>query len=231
MRALTKAFSLLELLITMAVISIIMAASAPGVDRWISRYRTRTFFSQLVSDMSEARLMAYSSGKRITGSLTISTTQYNRSAIQFTSTGYIIIMRTNPVIGGNWNPDNTYNRVVKTVNYPKEISFNRIYLDAARWGGNQHFEYAASVKPVIYFTPTGTMGNGLSNDLLSSTGSQCGDGVPTHPAAFTARFTASPSFTAPMYYEIHIDTEGNYLLCYSEENGNFGSGAIVVHSI
>ena len=232
-----KAFSLLELMIVMAVISILMAAAAPGVDRWVSRYRAHNFFAQLISDMASTRLLAYSS--RITQTTTSdadSTTQYSQSAIRFTNTNYVIMQRSTPQSGSTWNPAENYNRVIKTVNYPQNITLTQVKLQL--FDATAANIYTDSGTPTIFFTPTGAMGDGMStaaSNMVKSTGEICGDvdgaPAPTHPASFHAQFTVVPKLGIPIYYEIHIDQEGTYALCYAPQAGDFEKNGILIPNI
>jgi type IV fimbrial biogenesis protein FimT len=52
------AFTLIELLIAMAIIGILGAAAAPGVSRWIEVYRVKAASRQLMSDLQFARMKA-----------------------------------------------------------------------------------------------------------------------------------------------------------------------------
>ncbi len=53
-----RAFTLLELLITLTIIGILGAAAAPGVSRWIEEYRMKAASRQLMSDLQFARMKA-----------------------------------------------------------------------------------------------------------------------------------------------------------------------------
>lgn len=53
-----NAFTLVELLVVLAVVAIISAVAAPSVSQWITNYRTKTVARQLMTDLQFARMTA-----------------------------------------------------------------------------------------------------------------------------------------------------------------------------
>lgn len=60
-----KGFTLIEIIITLAVISILVGISAPSYNHWISGYRLKAAIRNLRSNMQKARVMAISENKTI----------------------------------------------------------------------------------------------------------------------------------------------------------------------
>ena len=226
----TKAFSLLELLIVMAVISIIMSAAAPGVDRWIARYRAQAFISTLVSDFAEAKILATTGGAHRSSTSATSTDPFN-TAIRFTPTEYQVLTRSYaPVSNTSWSPAEAHNTLIKTVIYPRGVSILKLYSSYSTGTGSAILSYTPDSNPTYVFLSTGVAKDGASgNMLISSTTETCG-GVTLPPMTLRVNITVDQQFSPDLdYYRIMLDSNGDYGVCYAT-NTNFPSQGHLMNS-
>jgi prepilin-type N-terminal cleavage/methylation domain-containing protein len=71
-----KGFSLVELVVVLAVIGITSAIAAPSVTAWIQNYRAKTAARQLMTDLQFARMTAVSQKVDCTVTISTVTNQY-----------------------------------------------------------------------------------------------------------------------------------------------------------
>ncbi|MCK5807711.1 prepilin-type N-terminal cleavage/methylation domain-containing protein [bacterium] len=218
-----KAFSLLELLITMSIISILMAAAAPGVDAWVSRYQTRTFISRMVSDFSEAKILATTAGSHRGGGTATNTDPFS-SAIRFTSTEYQLITRSfAPVSNTSWDPALANNTLIKSVPYPRGVVVASVRSSFNNGAGVTTVSDNASVNPTFVFLSTGFMQNKVSGRRLVINAPQfCGPGRTLPPATLSVNVTADQKLSsAQAFYRVNINPNGDYGVCYAPTSTGF----------
>lgn len=219
----TKAFSLLELIIVMAVISIIMGAAAPGVDKWVARYRAQAFISTLVSDFAEAKILATAGGSHRNSTSATSSDPFN-TAIRFTPTEYQIITRSFAPVGNiSWDPALANNALVKRVPYPRGVVVNDIRSTFNSGTAPITTSDSVEVKPAYIFLSTGIMQNGVSKKTLTAKSADfCGSGRTLPPATMSVNVIANQDLSETQaFYRVNLNPDGTYGVCYTPDGSSF----------
>ncbi len=102
-----KGFTLVELLVVVAIIGITSAVAAPGVAAWIENYRAKTMARQLMTDLQYARMGAITQGS---ATVTINAAA-NSYTIQVNGATVGIPRQLNPqtiTVGANNEPNPYY---------------------------------------------------------------------------------------------------------------------------
>jgi prepilin-type N-terminal cleavage/methylation domain-containing protein len=104
-------FTLVELMVTLAVVGILAAVAAPDVSQWIQNYRARTAARQLMSDLQSARIKAVSERVQFRVSVDAGNNQYQvqkgndpEATTSWTNVGNARVMTDGVVISANSAP-------------------------------------------------------------------------------------------------------------------------------
>lgn len=203
-----KAFTLIELLITVCVIGVISSLSVPKIQEWVSKYQAKKAVSSIIADFSKAKSLSssYLSSTATTGS------NINQAAMYFTSGGYRILTRSANNIS-NWSLGN--DTTVKTVTMPNKVTIETV--NGAALG---------SGSAVIAFTSAGKAKNN-DNTLIPTQSTSCyatGSDAAMYSviAAVVVKVAVSDSTTT--YYQVSISNFGEYRVCSTNTSAtSFGT--------
>jgi prepilin-type N-terminal cleavage/methylation domain-containing protein len=199
-----KGFTLIELMVVLAIIVIIATASVPQIQVWIARNRGNQAVSQLISDISKA--------KSISGYTVNDTKDYigqrPETAIMLRKTRYSIIQRTN-MNAASWSDVAAAdNSILKTVSLPM-----RVHLDFV----NSEPTSDSSSSPTVVLTSSGRFKNGTSNTLFSNIGGtiSCNgvDSPLNGKRAFIGVLRSMIDASSGIWYLIEMDETGDYAVC------------------
>lgn len=216
-------FTLLELLITMAVISIIAVFSVPRVDRWLKRIKIKDVSSTLALDFARARSLAKTvKTENDEGAFNPFTTLVQRpsqAALSFREDGYSIILRRNSNAVGGWDfENNDYDTEVKRAEFPYDVEMISVETSQG--------ETAAGDNPLVSFFPSGKMMNN-ANTRLSTLTSNCGGTADSNVLAAIEMQTESFDGNR-FYYLVNIRQNGTSTICGSL-TGDFSSDGKVLY--
>jgi len=210
-----KAFTLIELMVVMAIIVIIATASVPQIQLWIARNNGVSAVSTIVSEFSKARSIAgYSVKQRATGI----TGLRSQTALYFNNTAVAILQRDTMTVG-SWN----INESIRTVSLPNNVSI--LYIN-----GNSLTSPYTTI-----FSSTGRLkksdgslvpfGAGLGNLVCGATSSPLNGRI-----MFSSVLLSSVGAQGGIWYRVEIDETGNYAVCsvakttladFNEENAGY----------
>ncbi|HQM85225.1 MAG TPA: prepilin-type N-terminal cleavage/methylation domain-containing protein [bacterium] len=199
-----KAFTLIELMVVLAIIVIIATASVPQVQVWIARNRGNQAVSQIISDFSKA--------KSIAGYVINDTGDYigqrPQTAIMFKKTRYLILQKT--AMSGSWNEST--DTVLKRVVLPMKVMLDYV--------NNGSTSDTLASTPTLVFTSSGRIKNSATNLVISSlTGlggaMSCADvSSPINgKRVFFAILRSMINDNDGIYYRIEIAESGEYVVC------------------
>lgn len=212
-----KAFSLIELMVVLAVITIIATASVPQVQIWTARNRGVQAVSQIISDFSKARSIAgytvvsdlgkieYESGEDANIGVRLQT------AIMYRESNYSILQRSSMITSG-WS--DVAGDVLKKTILPRDVVIKNVNKFTT---SDDH-----SFTPVITITSNGKIRNKDYELILGSPGEECaGVQSPINNKVLVVVLTSTVrgSTTNNIWYRIEIDQTGEYFVCTA-----FGSG-------
>lgn len=220
-----KAFTMIELMVTLMVIAIAARLSMPKVEEWIARQQAKQFASQLIADFSKARILAGNTYIPDNDSLHLvqvgTGTISNQSALYFEikngKSAYWILSR-NSTATGAWTPAN--DPTVRKMELPGRIAITRL----------NGMTFAEGSTGAVAFTSSGRAKTN-SNTLVTLSAVSCG-GV-FSPTASTLRvdFKANVNSTTDIFYSVSVNNFGEYQVCMSVGNENFASNGLEVKSI
>lgn len=225
-------FTLIELMVVLAIIMILATASVPQIQLWTARNRGATAVSQIISDFSKAKsIAAYSVGTLDTTGATGFYTggKYTRvrpeTAIMFRTSSYSILQRTNTAIAWQDTPP------LKRTALPLRVSV--VSINA----GPTNDSSGASATLIL--TSTGRVKK-IDNSLVqlgASMGAmKCGDvdSPLNNRRVFGAIMKSDIDVdgTKALWYQVEIDTAGEIFVCVEPSSSgqpNFqGAGANVL---
>ena len=195
-----KGFSLIELMVVLAIITIIATASVPQIQLWVARNRGNQVVSQLISDFSRAKAIA---GYTVNDAETYIGVR-PQTAIMFRKTNYSILQKN--AVSGSWS-DISDTRVKRVV-LPRNVDLV--------WVNNGPTNDGTDSETLV-FTPSGKLKNSSDNTILTGEGDEmkCGD--------VTSPLTASRVFRGivrsmikddnGVWYRIEFDMNGQYFVC------------------
>jgi prepilin-type N-terminal cleavage/methylation domain-containing protein len=205
-----KAFTLIELMVVLAIIVIIATASVPQVQVWIARNRGNQAVSQIISDFSKAKsIAAYTVNDSIVSidGNTVAMGVRPETAIVFRNTFYTILQKAD--LSAAW--DESANDLVKRVQLPLNVHLEDV-------NGGVASDTLASTSKVV-FTSTGRVKNGSTNLIVSDLGythSCKGAGSPINGRmVFTATLKSVIDPPNALWYQIDIAESGEYAVCVS----------------
>ncbi len=205
-----KGFTLIELMVVLAIIVIIATASVPKIQVWIARNRGNQAVSQLISDISKA--------KSISGYTVNDTKDYigqrPETAIMLRKTRYSIIQRTN-MNAGAWEDVHVPAAgkfILKTVSLPM-----RVHLDFV----NSEPTSDSSSSPTIVLTSSGRFKSGADNTLFSNIGGTISCNGVNSPLngkrVFIGVLRSTIDEDDEIWYLIEMDQTGEYAVCSTTE--------------
>lgn len=205
-----KGFTLIELMVVLAIIVIIATASVPSIQVWTARNRGTAAVSMIISDFSKAKAMAEYS---MTVNRDVRDTSFNpegdfirqklTTAIMFRKTSYSIIQQSGNTAWHEVGP-------LKLSKLPKNVSIEAVNTGATTDNpGGSH---------TVIFSSTGRLkksdgslvpfGAGLANLSCGSVQSPL-NGTRILIAYMKSQIDADSS----LWYQIEIDTEGEIFIC------------------
>ncbi len=200
-------FTILELMVVLALIGLVSYLSIPRVEEWIARQQARQFISQFISDFSKAVSISRVN-QNVTGEFSIGAV-ITRAAIYVNFNNprrYYLLTRVDagsmPV---NWSP--TTDHVLKEVNLSGRLQIYDVNL-------------VNSGTAVLQFTPSGQVRNVVGTPITpfqENCGSQASNKL--YHAQVVLR--ADLYFSQPLFYRIEVNTLGEYRVCMSLGNNTF----------
>lgn len=212
-----KGFTLLELMVVLAIIVIIATASVPQIQVWIARNRGNQAVAQLISDISKA--------KSISGYTVNDNRDYigqrPETAIMIRKTGYSIIQRTDMNAGAWTDVPGAANTILKKVSLPLRVRLHYV-------NNEETIDSAGMYSPTIVLTSSGRFKNGSDNTLVVD---GIGGGVMCNGVAsplngkrvFIAILQSIIDDSGGIWYLIEMDQAGEYAVC-STTDVESGSG-------
>ncbi|HOW50446.1 MAG TPA: prepilin-type N-terminal cleavage/methylation domain-containing protein [bacterium] len=216
-----RAFTIVELMVVIALISVTAVLSMPRVNEWIARQQAKRVISQLITDYSKAVALSSKSTMHTStgGSYT------NRAAIYFQNAdgkhAYSILLRNN---GSNasWSMNDP---VVKFVRLPGRVSFTNI----------NETSFGSTAATAISFTSTGIALDN-ANTMLNlksfyDVPSNCGGQTSNKKYSARIDLRADISDSKALFYRVEINQFGEYRICASFGDANFASNGLEVRGI
>ncbi len=202
-----RGFTIIELMVVLALIGLVSYLSIPRVEEWIARQQARQFISQFISDFSKAVSISRVN-QNVTGEFSIGAV-ITRAAIYVNFNDprrYAVLTRTeagsSPV---NWSP--ATDNVLKEVILPGRLQIYDV-------------NHVNSGTAVLQFTPSGQVRNVVGNPIApfqENCGSQASNKL--YHAQVVLR--ANLYFSQPLFYRIEVNTLGEYRVCMSLGNNTF----------
>lgn len=202
-----RGFTIIELMVVLALIGLVSYLSIPRVEEWIARQQARQFISQFISDFSKAVTISRIN-QNVGGTMT-SGSAITRAAIYVNFNNprrYYVLTRTQqgdtPV---NWNPAN--DNVLKEVNLSGRLQIYDV-------------NHVNSGTAVLQFTPSGQVRNVVGNPIAPSQ-ENCGTQSSNKLYHAQVVLRADLYFSQPLFYRIEVNTLGEYRVCMSLGNNTF----------
>ncbi len=209
-----RGFTIIELMVVLALIGLVCYLSMPRVEEWIVRQQARQFIAQFISDFSKA--VSLSRWQQNLDGNTAGGSAITRAAffVDFSNPRrYYLLTRTSATAEhSSWSP--TTDGIFKQVDLPSRLQiydFNNINQGTV----------------VLQFTPAGGAYNGYGT-FSSPVAQQCGTGSQsTIPAPLHAMVVlrADLYFSQPIFYQIVLNTAGQYGVCLSVGNNTFNESS------
>ena len=204
-----KGFTLIELMVVLAIIVIIATASVPQVQLWIARNRGLTAVTMIISDFSKAKAMAeYSVKISESDRLNLKNGDFQRSksftAMVFKASSYSIVQQPDDIGWESVTP-------LKTSKFPINVSV--AFVNGAVATDNPGPSLAT-----VVFSSTGRLKN--TSGGLVPFGADMGNlpcGSVQSPLdgsrIFYAKLKSQINSSNALWYRIEIDTEGESFVC------------------
>lgn len=197
----SNAFTLIELMVTLAVIAIIATLSMPKVEEWVARQQARLFISQLIADYSKARTLAGS--YFIHDASTGSGARTNQAALYFQNangtSSYSLLTRNNGSTAG-WPADSI---LVRKTSLPSRLSLKVVHASAM----------SENSTAVIALTSAGIALDGNGKALSGSWMVPCGGKNSNKRYSTQIEFRAAVHSTNYLYYRVELNPIGEYRVC------------------
>lgn len=219
----TKGFTLIELMVTLAIIALAARLSMPKVNEWMARQQAKQLASQLIADFSKARILAGntyipdndSTHLTVLGTGSVS----NQAALFFQNLNgrstYWVLTR-NSTVTGTWHPSS--DPVVRQMTLPGRILLTRV-------NGSD-----MSNAQTVAFTSSGRAKT-ATNSLVTLSTVTCGGVASPVNATLRVDFRANVNSTTDLFYSVSINNFGEYQVCMSVGNDNFASNGTEVRSL
>jgi len=206
-----KGFTLIELMVVLAIIVIIATASVPKIQEWTARNRGNQAVSQLISDFTKARSIA---------GYTVNDTNQPigvrpQIGLMLGSTRYFILQKD--AMSGSWS--NISDTTIKAARLPMNVAINNVNGEATNDG---------STSTTIVFTSSGKVKNGATNGLVDylTHSMKCGSGASAVDSpintkrVFVATVRSMINSKDGIYYRIEMDATGEYFVCACPHTSN-----------
>jgi len=210
-----KGFTLIELMVVLAIIVIIATASVPQIQVWNARNKGLSAVSTIISEFSKAKSIAgYTVKQRATGI----TGLRSQTALYFKKDSISILQRDTMAVG-SW----TESEAIKTIAMPRNIEISTVN------------GVAASTPQAILFTSTGMLKSAAGVLAVANIGGNLNcNGVDSplngRRVLYVEVFSIVQN-SGRIWYRIEIDYTGNYTVCSvtaaegSAPNYSSGDGA------
>jgi prepilin-type N-terminal cleavage/methylation domain-containing protein len=208
-----KAFTIIELLVVMVLISILAAVSVPHIEEWVARQQARQFTAGLIADFSKAALISRTNqnlGDPAHSILPLSSgSTFSKAALYFNFQNlvqYSILMRTAPnasLIG--WSPATA--ETLKSVPIPRRITIYSV-------------NNISSGVVAFVFTPSGEV-RSIYNYVITPSQQNCGTQTSTKLYTAQIEFRANVRSSDALFYRLEMNSFGEYRLCQSIGNNTF----------
>jgi len=215
-----KAFTLIELMVTLGVITIIATASVPQVQMWIARNKGIQIVSQVISDFSKAKSIARSIVKQqdavVAGSFVFGSRP--QVSMYFKADSYYILQR-NSMTPGGWSE--TSDTVLKSFRLPSKVELYSVNGSLVTSGITVLFSSSGRLKKDdgSFITPV------KDKTYIEDCGSEKSDlkGV----GVFMAVFKVDASNNKTLWYRAEISPAGDFFACFSTENSFLENANII----
>lgn len=211
-------FTLIEMLIVLAIITIIASASVPQVQMWSARNRGKAAVSNIIADFAKAKSIASYAMEANSAAANDDDTRLkkNSTAILFRKTSYIL-MQKETTNTADWNENVSGFDVLRTVRLPHNASIERVNTGSTNDG--------AGTSVALEFTSSGRVRQ--SSGLLVPSGAGAGNlvcGTSNSPLngrrVFVAVLKVDVGDAYAFYYQVEIDSSGEYFVCVQPGDKN-----------
>jgi prepilin-type N-terminal cleavage/methylation domain-containing protein len=208
----TKGFSFIELIVVLAIITMLATFSVPQVNLWVAQNRARKAVVQLVGDFNRARILASGTSVLKTDEMI---SRRPLTALHFpNSQSYRIIQRLGTNLAG-WGAS-AGDVIIRSSDLHHSLSI--VSVNAVATGANN----------AIIFTPSKQImntGRAIITTVNDSSTEKCGDldNPLKDTRVFQVILKSDITETVSMFYYINIGPGGEYYVC-SNDTTNFASG-------
>lgn len=206
-------FSLIELMVVLAIITIIATASVPQIQVWTARNRGNAAVSQIISDFTKAKSIAGYSVNDVGQPIGIRP----QVGMMIRTTRYLILQKN--AMSGAWSEAG--DTAIKTARMPMNVLVDWV-------NGEPTNDNSGSFSPTVVFTSSGRLKKGSDNSLITNFGGglRCGgasgiDSPINAKRVFLAVVRSMINGTDGIWYRIEIDATGEYFVC-SATNSSVG---------
>lgn len=202
---------MIELMVVLAIITIIATASVPQVQMWTARNRGKAAVSNIISDFAKAKAIGSYAMKIDNLAAVTADTRLERkiTGLLFRKTSYAILQK-DPTITIDWNEAGSDITILKRATLPMNVSVELLNTGATNDG--------AGTSPTLEFTSSGKVRQ--SNGLLVPSGAGAGnlfcnaDPSPLDGRRiFVAIVKSAINDAKAMWYQLEIDPSGEYFIC------------------